>query len=153
MRHPWWLSSKNPPAMQETQQMQVWSLDQKDPLEEGMTIHSSILAWRIPWTEEPGGLHPIGSARVGQDWCVLALKHDVVPIIFPLLHKRKVSPGEPWRDEGTIQIVAAEAGLQPGLSMSVFRGNCLNWDREKNFPHKVIRDGISGSGVVVVATV
>ena len=44
---------KNLPAMQETQ---VQSLGQKDPLEEGMATHSSILAWRIPWTEEPGGL-------------------------------------------------------------------------------------------------
>ena len=43
---------KNPPAMQETW---VRSLGWKDPLEEGMTTHSSILAWRIPWTEEPGG--------------------------------------------------------------------------------------------------
>ena len=48
---------KNPPAMQETQ---VWSLGQEDPLEEGMTAHSSILAWRIPWTEEPGGLQSMG---------------------------------------------------------------------------------------------
>ena len=40
----------------------------EDPLEKGMTTHSSILAWRIPWTEEPGGLHSIGSRRVGHDW-------------------------------------------------------------------------------------
>ena len=39
----------------------------EDPLEKGMTTHSSILAWRIPWTEEPGGLHSIGSRRVGHD--------------------------------------------------------------------------------------
>ena len=45
---------KNPPAMQE---MRVWSLSQEDPLEEKMAIHSSILVWRVPWTEEPGGLH------------------------------------------------------------------------------------------------
>ena len=38
-------------------EMQVWSLDQEDPLEEGIVIHFSILAWRIPWTEEPGGLY------------------------------------------------------------------------------------------------
>ena len=51
-----WLSGyKNPPAMQETQKMQVRSLGWEDPLEEGMTTHSSILAWRIPWTEEPWG--------------------------------------------------------------------------------------------------
>ena len=55
---------KNLPAMQE---IQVPSLGQEDPLEEGMATHSSILAWRIPWTEEPGGLQSMGSQRVGQD--------------------------------------------------------------------------------------
>ena len=49
---------KNPPAMQETW---VQSLSGKDPLEEGMATVSSILAWRIPWTEEPGGLPSMGS--------------------------------------------------------------------------------------------
>ena len=47
---------KNPPAVQELQELQVRSLSQEDPLEEGMATHSSILAWGIPWTEEPGGL-------------------------------------------------------------------------------------------------
>ena len=58
---------KNLPAMQELQEPRVRSLSQKDPLEEGMTTHSSILAWRIPWTEEPGGLQYIGSERVRHD--------------------------------------------------------------------------------------
>ena len=48
---------KNMPAMQETW---VQSVGQEDPLEEGMATHSSILAWRIPWTEEPGGLQSMG---------------------------------------------------------------------------------------------
>ena len=48
------------------------SLGQQDPLEKGMTIHSSILTWRIPWTEEPGRLQPIGSHRVRHDWSALA---------------------------------------------------------------------------------
>ena len=47
---------KNLPAIQETQETQVQSLVRKDPLEEEMATHSSILAWEIPWTEEPGGL-------------------------------------------------------------------------------------------------
>ena len=55
---------KNRPAKQETW---VQSLGQEDPLEDGMTTHSSILAWRIPQTEEPGGLQPMGSQRVGYD--------------------------------------------------------------------------------------
>ena len=46
----------------------VWSLSWEDPLEKGMTTHSSILAWRIPRTEEPGGLQSIGSQRVRHDW-------------------------------------------------------------------------------------
>ena len=52
---------KNPPAMQETR---VPSLGQEDPLEEVMAIHSSILAWRIPWTKEPGRLQSMGLQRV-----------------------------------------------------------------------------------------
>ena len=52
---------KNPPAMQKTQ---VQSLGQKDTLEKGMATHPSILAWRIPWTQEPGGLPSMGSLSV-----------------------------------------------------------------------------------------
>ena len=54
----------NPPAMCETW---VQSLDWEDPLEKDMATHSSILAWRIPWTEEPGGLQSMGSQRVRHD--------------------------------------------------------------------------------------
>ena len=53
--------------MQQTEEMQVQSLGQEDPLEEDMATHSSILAWRIPWTEEPGGLQSTGSQTVGHD--------------------------------------------------------------------------------------
>ena len=49
---------KNRLSMQETEEMLVRSLGQEDPLEEGLATHSSILAWRIPWTEEPGGHSP-----------------------------------------------------------------------------------------------
>ena len=55
---------KNPPAMRE---MQVQSLGQEDPLEKNIATHSSILAWRIPWKEEPGGLQSMGLQRVGHD--------------------------------------------------------------------------------------
>ena len=55
---------KSLPAMQETG---VQSLGQEDPLEEEMETHSNILAWRIPWMEEPGGLQFMGSQRVGHD--------------------------------------------------------------------------------------
>ena len=56
---------KNLPAMRETQELWVRSLGREDPLEKGMATHASILAWRISWTEEPGGLQSMGSQRVG----------------------------------------------------------------------------------------
>ena len=55
---------KNSPEMQE---MWIQSLGREDPLEKEMAAHSSILAWEIPWTEEPGGLQSLGSQRVGHD--------------------------------------------------------------------------------------
>ena len=58
--------------MQETWEMRVWSLGQEDPLQEDIATHSSILAWEIPCTEEPGGLQSTGSQRVGYDWSDLA---------------------------------------------------------------------------------
>ena len=56
---------KNPSAMQETQEMQVQSLGQEDPLEGCLATHSSILAWRVSWTEKPGGLQAMGLQRLG----------------------------------------------------------------------------------------
>ena len=58
---------KNPPAMQEMQEMLVQSLSWEDPMEEGMATHANILAWRIPWIEEPGRIQSIGSQRVRHD--------------------------------------------------------------------------------------
>ena len=56
--------AKNPPAGQETQ---VRSRGREDPLEEGTATHSSLLAWRVPWTEEPDELQPMGSQVVGHN--------------------------------------------------------------------------------------
>ena len=78
--------------MQELQEMGVQSLGQVDPLEEGMLTHSSILAWRISWTEEPGGLQPLGSQRVGHNWSDLACTHG----IYKGEKKRKIIE-EPWK--------------------------------------------------------
>jgi len=64
---------KRLPAMRETW---ILSLGQEDLLEKEMATHSSILAWRIPWTEEPGGLQSTGSQRVGHDWAI-SLTHSV----------------------------------------------------------------------------
>ena len=60
---------KNPPAMQEAR---VWSPGREDPLEEGMASHFSILAWRIPWTEEPGEIQSTGLQRVWRAWATKA---------------------------------------------------------------------------------
>ena len=68
---------RNHLPMQEIQEIQVRSLGQEDLLEEGMATHSCILAWRIPWTEEPGGLQSTGSQRVGHNWAhVHACSHS-----------------------------------------------------------------------------
>ena len=69
---------KNPPALQETP---VRSLGQEDPLEKGMATHFSILAWRIPWTEDPGELQSMGSQRVRHDW---------VTNTFAFIHRKKI---------------------------------------------------------------
>ena len=99
-------SVKNPPAMQEPREMQVQSLGPEDPLEEGLATHSSILAWRIPRTEGPSGLQPIGSQRVGHDWSNLARTHtdglwanytkwnETEPI-----HWKDPNAGKDWRQE------------------------------------------------------
>ena len=63
--------------MQETW---VQSLDWEDPLEKEMATHSSFLAWRIPWTEEPGGLQSLGSQRVRHNW-VMRLDHSVSHLV------------------------------------------------------------------------
>ena len=80
------LMVKNWLPMQETQETQVRSLDQEGPLQEGMATHSSILAWRIPWTEKPGGLQSTGSQRVTRlqrlstHACILAIEPLPVPV-------------------------------------------------------------------------
>ena len=72
---------KNPPAMQEAW---VRSLGWEDPLEKGMATHSSVLAWRIPWTEEPGRLQSMGWQRVGHDWNDLA--HSTISEFMGKIH-------------------------------------------------------------------
>ena len=68
----------NLPAVQDTQ---VRSLGQDDPLEKGMATHSSVLAWRIPWTEEPGRLQSMGSRRARRD---RVMKHTEAQLLLPL---------------------------------------------------------------------
>ena len=97
-RLPRWLSGMNLPAMQE---MQVRSLHLEDPLEEGMATHSSILAWKMPWTENPGGLQSKELQRVGHSdeqstWisrsgppslvCAYSLSFSSAPSLLPFLY-------------------------------------------------------------------
>ena len=83
---------KNLPAMKETQEIWVRSLGGEDPLEEEMSTHFSIFTWKIPWTEEPGGLQPKGFSRVGHAWATkhMPLIHSKVCSGFPLLPGKKL---------------------------------------------------------------
>ena len=92
---------KDLPADQELQETQVRSLGQEDPLEKGMATHSSILAWRILWTEEPGGLHSMGSPRVGHNWSNLAYTHGTSQVV--LVVKNQPVKAEDVRDMGSIR--------------------------------------------------
>ena len=93
---------KNLPSMQETW---VRSLGWEDALEKGMTMHSSILAWRIPWTEEPGGLQSMGLHRVRHDWKTnTGLSHVTALeqcgywlLVFLLVSVASVVPLRSWR--------------------------------------------------------
>ena len=75
--------------MQETQEMYVWSPSREDALGEKMTTHSRILAWRIPWAEDPGRLQSMGSQRVGHNWATNTQhKETLLPlIILNSMHK------------------------------------------------------------------
>ena len=83
---PWWLNVRNPPAKQG---IWVLSLGQEDSLENAMALHSSILAWRFSWTEEPGGLWSMGLQGVGHDWaintCTIHRLHSIVQLGFTIL--------------------------------------------------------------------
>ena len=94
---------KNIPAMQETW---VQPLGQEDPLENGMTIHSSTLAWRNPWTEEPGRLQFMGLQRVEHNWATghahMSLSHSslvwrINSILFRTMEKMKKN--DKWNSE------------------------------------------------------
>ena len=85
----------------------VWSLGQEDPLEKEMATHSSTLAWRIPWMEEPGGLQSTGQQRVGHDWAtslllslsshwVLGVSHSANISCVLTIHHWRESQKIPW---------------------------------------------------------
>ena len=84
---------KNLPAVRENW---VLSLGGEDPLEKGMATHSSILAWRIPWTEELGGLQTIGSQRVGRDWATNT--HTHYNCVYLYIYLFVIKNSEPTKD-------------------------------------------------------
>ena len=138
--------SKNLLAMQETW---VWSLGREDPLEKGMAAHSSILARRIPWTEEPSGLWSTGLQRVGHNWAtnmqIFILVLYLVNILKPTeLNTLKGSPlyvnclTYNKRRWGERQIAARETGLYPhSLPGSSYSTSHLHlWPRSRHRPRK-----------------
>ena len=121
----------NLPAMQETQ---VQSLGQEDALEDGMATHSSILAWRIPWTEEPGGLQAMESQRVGHKWSKWACTHALLTAELTssetasvqksfqqrLKNHLAVSPAGTFVTKGSVRLVIFSAHTQKYLSNRCF---------------------------------
>ena len=98
---------KNSPAMQETW---VPSLSGEDPLEEGMATHSSVLAWRIPRTEEPGGLQSMGSQRVGRIGVLVVLPDQPSGLCTPLVQPRDALPAMCGPQLGALPCPSAPEG-------------------------------------------
>ena len=133
----WWLKMvKCLPSMRETR---VWSLGWEDPLEKEMTIHSSILNWQIPWTEEPGRLQSMGSQRVRHNWMTsLSLSVDaglVELLSLPCILTARASqgdpgiclvtepPGDPSTHPGWQELLC-ESGLDAAFWIHVLQGLC-----------------------------
>ena len=91
----------------------------KTPPEEGMTTHSSILAWRIPWTEEPGGLQFMGSQRVGHNWSGFACSVCVCVYGYVLSHVLSCGPMNPY---GSFVLGISQTRILEWVAISTFRG-------------------------------
>ena len=102
---------KNLPAVQETW---VWSQGREDPLEKEMASHASTLAWKIPWTEEPGGLQPMGSQRVRHDW-VTSLSLSLF-IVYLGLSDDSVVKNPPAMQEMWVRSLGWEDGLEEDMA-------------------------------------
>ena len=132
--------------------MKVWSLGREDPLEEGMATHSSILAWRIPWTEEPGWLQSTGLQRVRHDWSDLALSaRDALGALHPwqlfidISHKYAVgwmslSSFHRTRSCGIEKLLS----LKPGFSALFWLAHAEK--TKKRFPSSLTRDAAQKAG-------
>ena len=115
---------KNLPAMRDTG---IQSLGWKDPLGKGMATHSSILAWRIPWTEEPGGLPSMGSQRVGHDWATNT--HIHIP-------NRLLAPGKQGSHHCHVCISCIQNKPRiRGMSLSTEKLKPQNTFTDSCFPH------------------
>ena len=103
---------KNPPTMQETQ---VRSLGWADPQEKGVATHSSIHAWRIPWSKEPGGLQSVWSQRVGYDWLTHTHTHTTFMMFsefYSHFTMRKLK-WRPWNATGHKPSKGIPLGFRP----------------------------------------
>ena len=110
-----WLSGKRILlTMQKTLEMQVWSLGQKDPLEEEMATHSSNLAWEIPWIEDPGGLQSMELQRVGHDWATERQHRHWLSILYMGF------PGNSGGSESACNV--GDPGSIPGSARSTGEG-------------------------------
>ena len=108
---------KNPPAMWETW---VRSLCWEDPLEEGMATHSSILAWRIPWTEEPGGVQSMGSQRVRHNRVTKHTNHDLLRDWDRKIQELSIL-SIPWRpSESSLTSASLSLSIHSLLSLGFF---------------------------------
>ena len=106
---------KKLPAMWETQ---VWSLGQKDSLEKWMATHSSIVTWRIPWTEEAGGLQSMGLQRVGHEWATNTFTLSASLVVAQMLKSL------PAMHETQVWSLGREDSLEKGMAT---HSNILAW--------------------------
>ena len=103
---------KNPPAVQGTKETGVRSLGWEDPLEVEMATHSSILAWEIPWTEEPGGLQSVH--RVAKSWMQLRLDSTARHSCAAVTVRSSEGSGVPLRHRASSQKAQAQGELSEG---------------------------------------
>ena len=113
-------TGENPPATQETQ---VRFLGWEDPLEKGMATHSSIPAWRIPWTEEPGGLQSMGSQSWTQSWS-----------IYMKVPKRQMDLKATFRKENILAFLVVDVALSPVCHLISSHSNLLE-TLSSSFPY------------------
>ena len=119
--------------MQEPQEMQVQTLGREDPLEEQMATHSSILAWRIPWTEEPSGLQSMGLQRVRHDWATMHASPGQIKPSFENKANTKETKMGRERGPGDVECLDPDmAGISSSLEFSDMWANIFPFGLKKN---------------------